>query len=219
MEIWLDSTNVETIREAANMGILHGITTNPTILSKSNVKLEELLKQLLDIQSGPITIQVVGKTAPEMISQAKNLHAFSPRILIKIPCTQEGFKAMKALSSLSIRTMATAAYTPLQAFFAYQAGAEYTAIYLSRIADAGADSMHVMTQIQHLRKNYSLPGKLLAASIRFQQQVEKCLEIGVNAITIDDKLFKEMMSDHPLTIERLQSFEKDWQKVNTGLMK
>lgn len=219
MEIWLDSTNIDTIREAANMGILHGITTNPTILSKSNIKLEELLKQLLDVQSGPITVQAVGKTASEMVLQAKNLNAFSPRILIKIPCTQEGFKAMKSLSSLSIRSMATAAYTPLQAFFAYQAGAEYTAIYLSRIADAGADSMHVMTQIQHLRKNYCMQGKLLAASIRFQQQVEKCLEIGVNAITIDDKLFREMMSDHPLTVERLQSFEKDWQRVSTGLMK
>jgi transaldolase len=213
MEIWLDSTDFETILEAVEMGILHGVTTNPSIIARSGLKPEDALKKLLDVQPGPVTMQVLGKTAEKMVEEAKKFHAFSKRIMVKIPSTKEGFKAMKVLSSLKIPVMATAVYTPLQALMAGTAGAEYIAFYLSRIADSGVDSIHVLNRIQDLKKHYHYPVKFLAASIRFYQQIEKCLENGIHAITIDEKLFRELAKDHPLTLERLESFERDWQKV------
>ncbi|MBS0624910.1 MAG: fructose-6-phosphate aldolase [Verrucomicrobia bacterium] len=210
MEIWLDTANLEWIKQAAAMGILHGVTTNPSIAAKSSLPLEELLDQILDLQEGPVTAQVTGETAPEMVKQAEILHSHSSRIMVKVPVTAEGLKAMHALSKKQIPVMATAVFDVNQALLAARAGAAYIAPYYSRICEEDMNGIEVLKTMLKFLNRYGLNAKLIAASIRSPEQVRECAEMGTHAITVNERVFEKLVEAHPWTVEALNRFAKDW---------
>ncbi len=210
MEIWLDTADFEFIEQAKEMGILHGVTTNPSIVASSNLALEDLLEKILSLQNGPVTAQVTALEAPKMIAQGEALRAFSPRLIVKVPVTAQGLKAIHALTQKKIPVMATAVFDLNQVLLAAKAGATYIAPYFSTICEldmSGIDQFHMM---QKLLRGYQYPSKLLAASLKSGEQVRQCLELGVDAVTLNQEVFSSFTEDHEETLSRLEKFEKDW---------
>ena len=205
MDIWLDSVDIELITLANKLGILRGITTNPSIIKASGKRLEEIILKLLPIQKGPLSIQVLSNRAEEIIEQAELLRDFSERIIVKVPVTQEGLKAIYALSHLQLPIMATAIVTAYQALFACHAGALYLALYLSQIEKPQATVEQILFQI----KTRGFETQTLAASIHSLDQVDLCLKLGVPAVTLSADLFQQMISDHPKTLHAIEKFRKE----------
>ncbi len=216
MELWLDTANFDVVKTAAQMGIVHGVTTNPSIVAKSNMALEDLLEKLLALQSGPVTAQATGRTADELVAQARSLHAFSPRIIVKIPVTLEGLKAIGQLTQEHIPVMATAVFDLNQTLLAARAGATYIAPYFSRICEDDMDGIEVCKAMLRLLHRYNFFSKLLAASLRTPEQIKECAEFGAHAVTLNDKVFHDFVEDHPMTMESLEKFAKDWKGVKKG---
>jgi len=216
MELWLDTANLDTVKTAAPLGILHGVTTNPSLVAKSNLPLDQLLEQLLAAQPGPVTAQVTSRSAPEMLAQARALYAFSPRLIVKIPVTAPGLTAIHTLTQEQIPVMATAVFDPNQALLAARAGATYIAPYFSRICDNDMDGIEVFKSMLKMLERYKFSSKLIAASLRTSEQIKECLSLGAHAVTINDKVFGEFVEDHPLTTESLEKFEKDWKSAKKG---
>jgi TalC/MipB family fructose-6-phosphate aldolase len=209
MQIWLDSINLELIRKAKKLGVLYGVTTNPSLLSRSPRPFETI-QALLDAQEGPITVQVIAEEAPEMIHQGKQLHEISSRIIVKVPVTTEGLETIHALSKNNIRTMATVVFHPHQALLASLAGADYIAPYLSHMQKSDPDALSQLETMLKVVNHYGMKTKILVASLRTQDQISLCLKMGAHAITLKDAIFKEMVEDHEMTLQRVEIFTKDW---------
>ncbi len=205
MDIWLDSVDVKLIAFASHLGILRGVTTNPSIIKASEQSIEEVIHAILPIHKGPLSIQVLSNQAEEIIEQAELLRDFSERIIVKIPVTQEGLKAIYSLSHLQLPIMATAIITPYQALFACHAGALYLALYVSQIEKPQAALEQILSQI----KNRGFETQTLAASIHSLDQVDLCLKLGVPAITLNADIFKEIITDHPKTLSAIEKLRKD----------
>ena len=211
MEIWLDTCNIETINKISQYGILHGVTTNPTILAASEQNHKELVNKLLEIQDGPIAIQVTGETAKDMVKQAIALHGFSDRILIKIPAIQEGLIAMKILSEQEISFLATAVFQPAQAILAAIAGADYIAPYIGRMLDNGIDAFKTLETILKAYHHYEFKTKILAAALRSADQIITCASMGVHAVTLKDSLASEFIADDKQAIACRRNFANKWE--------
>jgi transaldolase len=216
MEIWLDTANLDLIASATKMGILHGVTTNPSIVSKSGLVLEELLEKILAEQKGPVTAQVTATSVEQMMTQARALHAFSPRILVKIPVTADGLKAIHGLNQEQIPTMATAVFDLNQTLLAARAGASYIAPYFSRICEDDMDGIEVVKAMLRLLHRYNFPSKLIAASLGSSEQVRECAEMGAHAVTLNEKVFHDFLENHPSTMESIERFTKDWKGAKKG---
>lgn len=212
MEIWLDTTDIPTIKKAVQLGILSGITTNPSLIAASNRKEEDVLNDLLHYQEGPVAIQVTGGEVDQMVEEGRTYFEFSNRLLIKVPCSQKGYEAIQLLSREGISTIATVLFTPQQALIAAIAGADYVAPYLNRMELGGMDPWKTLSSIYTLLENYEYKTKILAASIKTVDQITKCGEIGVDCITLSGSLFNEFIKDHPLTMQGIQKFKDDYQK-------
>jgi transaldolase len=212
MQIWLDSARLEPIQKAAQMGLLYGVTTNPSIVSKSQMSLEDLLGKILQIQKGPVTAQVTAKEGAEMVRQAEALFQFSPRIMVKIPVTVEGLKAIRALSP-KVPTMATAVYDLNQVLLAATAGASYIAPYYSRICEADIDGIEVIRSMLHLLERYKFSSKLIGASLSSCEQVKELALMGAHAVTLKEDVFESFIQDNPLTLEALSRFDSDWKRA------
>lgn len=212
MEIWLDTSNVDLVAHGRKLGIIHGVTTNPTILSLSKLPPQELIAELLEAQNGLVAVQVLSDDLKEMIAQAKNLSAFSSRIIVKIPATQDGIRAIHALSQEGVPTLATAIFEPRQALLAFKAGAHYLAAYLGRIADTGKNPMQVMSEIMAMKLNYGFGGKIMGAGIRELKIAMACVEMGLCAVTLSDKIFNELIEDSVPTLNALDKFAHDWSR-------
>lgn len=210
MEIWLDTTNLELISHASRCGILYGITTNPTIVARSGQTLENLLESLLDIQDGPVAVQVIAENSAEMIRQAEILTAHSPRVIVKIPVSTEGLASIYHLTQKRVPVMATAIFDSYQALLAYKAGAHYIAPYVGRIQDQGVDVEDVITSMQLIRENYAFETKIIAAGIRTKEFVLSCAELGLSAVTLNDAIYKQLIEDHPETTEAIKRFSEEW---------
>lgn len=208
MEIWIDTVSPESIRHAELCGLLHGVTTNPTLISKHNAPLEVLIETLLGCQTGPLAVQVVGNNAAEMVSQARALSAISPRIYVKIPVTESGLQAMHQLRGMPI--MATAVVEPMQAFTAAHAGASYIAFYLSQMGETALDKVG---QMQKMMTTFFPAVKLLGASIRLPTQLIECATRGVAACTIKEPLLAECLETPPRALDQLSLFDEAWQKA------
>ena len=211
MEIWLDTINLESVEKAAKMGILHGITTNPSILARSQYRPSDTLQMLLEMHDGPIACQVIADDAKKMIEQAELFYTISERIVPKIPVTRAGLEALSYLSRENLKTMATAVFHPRQALLAALVGADYIAFYYSRIQDSGADALNIAKQMVELLKDS--PSKLLASSLKNFAQLEEMIALKLDAITLKPSLFDEFTSDHPLTVESIEAFQKDWKAI------
>jgi len=216
MEFWLDTINLKMVEKAREEGLIHGVTTNPSILSQIEGPIEPFLEKLVRLTHGPVAVQVTTTKSLEMVEQAKALIDLSNRIIVKIPATPEGYSAISNLAHIGIPTMATAIFSPMQGICAAKAGAEYLAPYVSRIGERG---MQVVSTIQTYLERYGVSAKILAASLASVEQVLECLKIGIGAVTLKDPLFEKCVEAPPETYQHLEIFAKDWEKASSFLLK
>lgn len=206
MDIWLDTTDIKAITLGSKLGILKGVTTNPSLIGKSGKSLEENLDEILKCQSGPVTAQVTAVDHLNMIEQAETLREFSERIIVKIPVTQEGLIAMNSLSHLQFPMMATAIFTPYQALLACHAGAAYIAPYYSRMKNP----LDALEGILLTLDRYDFETEMVVASLKTEEDLDDCFHLGVDAITVKGSIFETLVEDQSGTFEALDEFSKDW---------
>ncbi len=211
MEIWLDTCDTPAIATASLVGVVYGVTTNPTILSKSTEDHENVINALLDIQDGPLAIQVTAADSDEIIKRAIALQAFSSRIIVKVPVTRQGLIAIKTLSEKEIPVMATVVFNPRQALLAALAGAQYVAPYVGRMFDAGMDAYQALQSMLKIYQQHGFTTKIIAAALRTTEQIVTCAEMGIEAVTLKEALFLQFIEDEPMTMDCLKTFSKDWQ--------
>lgn len=213
MEIWLDTINKDLIRKAQRLGILHGVTTNPSIIAAAQDPLEKVLHEVLELQEGPVTVQVIASDTKGMVKQALALHQISKRLYIKIPPTESGIEAIHLLSGQNVPTVATIIFHPNQVLLAAYAGAHYVAPYISSIEKEGEDAFEILKSMKHILKEYNFKTKILAASIKSTEQIRRCLDLGIHAMTLKADIFQEFTKTHKLTTNRLELFLDDWKKA------
>lgn len=218
MKIWLDTTNLEVIKHATEFGFLHGVTTNPALIAAAGKPMEKVLRELLDLQDGPVTAQVVAHNAHGMIQQGKDLYDFSDRIVVKIPITKEGLKAIRWLSQNQVPVMATVLFQPYQGLLAALAGAQYVAPYLSKIELNGSDPWETLSSITKMYQHYHLDTEILAASISNLEQIQKCAEMGIPHITLKESTFNTLLDTNALTQERINHFTELWEQQSASFL-
>ena len=212
MKIFLDTANLESIRKYNDMGLVDGITTNPTLLSKENDHPSEIMREIVKIISGPVNLEVIGTEAGGMIEEAHRLIKFGPNVIVKIPMIPEGLKAVRRLYAEGIKTNVTLVFSSNQAILAAKAGASYVSPFIGRIDDAGHDGMVIIKEIVQIFHNYKFDTEILVASIRHPVHVVEAAKIGAHIVTLPPDILGKMIS-HPLTDKGLNSFLKDWDKI------
>jgi len=214
MEFWLDTTDEKIITEATGLGILSGVTTNPSILSKEQCSPETSLRRLLDIQPGYVAAQVLADDVAGMIKQAEKIAKLSSnnRMIIKIPASQEGFKVMALLRNQGIATLATTVFETKQLILSSFVGAHYIAPYLGRINNVTGNALDIVAEMQAIIRAQQNSIKIMAAAIQTAQQVCDCARIGVSAITVPVDVYKELFSCSAPVYESLDKFKADWQR-------
>ncbi len=214
MKIFLDSANIDSIRRYNDMGILDGITTNPTLLSKEQGSPEEIMKTIVGMVIGPVSLEVISTESGQMIEEAHNLKKYGENVVVKIPMIPEGLKALKTLSGEGISTNVTLVFSANQALLAAKAGATYVSPFIGRLDDIGHDGMAVVKSIVSIFRNYQLKTKVLVASIRHPVHVVQAAEIGADVVTLPPDILGKMMK-HPLTDKGLEAFLSDWEKIKS----
>ena len=216
MEFFLDTADVDEIREIASWGILDGVTTNPSLIKKSGRDFKTVVAEIAEICDGPISAEVTAMDTDGMLTQARALKAELPKnVIIKIPCTPEGLAATKVLTEEGIDTNVTLIFSASQALMAAKAGATYVSPFIGRIDDTGADGMALIAEIMTTWANYDVDTKVLAASIRHPTHVLQCMQLGAHTATMPTKIFKQLIT-HPLTDKGLDGFMKDWAEVEAA---
>ncbi len=212
MQIWLDTISLKVITDAVKKGILFGVTTNPTILSKvANVR--ETLTHLLEIQQGPVAVQVTGQTAEEMVEEGKAIFEFSNRMIVKVPVNAAGLAAIHQLRARAIPILATAIFHPSQLILAATHATSYVTPYFSHLSDTGNAKEILKTMVTILQVNQS-PSKILVASLRTLEDLIYCSLIGVDAITIKEELYQKLTEDHYSLEKCSRKFLNDWQQTH-----
>ncbi|MGC1404745.1 MAG: fructose-6-phosphate aldolase [Thermodesulfobacteriota bacterium] len=212
MKFFIDTANLKEIQSAADLGLIDGVTTNPSLLSKENEKPRELIKKICQTVDGPISAEVVSETAPEMIKEAQSLAKIHKNICVKIPMTAEGLKAVKKLSALGIPTNVTLIFSPLQALLAAKAGATYVSPFVGRLDDISQEGMEMVGQIVTIFNNYGYETEIIVASIRHPVHVLTAALMGADVATIPYKVLLQL-ARHPLTDMGIQKFLDDWKKI------
>ena len=212
MEIFLDTANIESIKKYNDMGILDGVTTNPTLLSKEQDSPEEIMKTIVGMMNGPVSLEVIGKESGQMIQEAHFLSKYGQNVVVKIPMIPEGLKALKTLSTQGIATNVTLVFSANQALLAAKAGAKYVSPFIGRLDDIGHNGMAIVKSIVTIFRNYQIKTQVLVASIRHPDHVVQAAEIGADVVTLPPDILGKMMK-HPLTDKGLEAFLSDWQKI------
>jgi transaldolase len=212
MKFFIDTADVKEIREANALGVLDGVTTNPSLVAKSGRKFIEVLKEIIEIVDGPISAEVVALDHEGMIREAEELAAIHPNIVVKIPMTPEGLKAVKTLHGKGIRTNVTLIFSPLQALLAAKAGASYVSPFVGRLDDISQDGMGIIEEIRTIFDNYGYEAEIIVASVRNPIHVLNAALIGADIATIPFSVINQL-SKHPLTDIGIDKFLKDWEKV------
>ena len=212
MKIFLDTANLESIRKYNDMGLVDGITTNPTLLSKEKGNPAEIMRQIVKIVKGPVSLEVVSTTTAEMIEEAHRLKKYGPNVVVKIPMIPDGMKAVKKLKDEGIQTNVTLIFSANQAILAAKAGAAYVSPFIGRLDDAGQEGMTVIREIVQIFKNYQFDTNVLVASVRHPLHVIDAGKIGAHIVTLPPDILGKMLG-HPLTDNGLTAFLKDWEKV------
>ena len=210
MKFFIDTANVEEIKEIATWGILDGVTTNPSLIAKEGRVFEEVIKEITEIVDGPISAEVISLKADEMVKEADELVKIHENIVIKIPMTEEGLKAVKVLSERSIKTNVTLVFSANQALLAAKAGATYVSPFLGRLDDIGHDGMELIREIVDIFDIYGIDTEVIAASVRNTLHVTNAALAGSHIATIPYGVFKQMLK-HPLTDSGIERFLKDWE--------
>ena len=212
MKFFIDTANLEEIKEAASIGILDGVTTNPTLISRENEEPNALLKKISEIVEGPVAAEVISLDWEGIVKEGKELAKINSNIVVKIPINKDGLKAVKALNALNIKTMVTLIFTPIQALLAARAGADYITPFVGRLDDISSPGMDLIANIMQVYNNYNLKTEVIVASIRNPVHVLDAAMIGAHIATIPLKVIEQLVK-HPLTDKGIESFLKDWEKV------
>ena len=212
MKFFIDTANLEEIKEAASIGILDGVTTNPTLISRENQEPKTLLKKISDIVEGPVAAEVVSLDWKGIVKEGNELAAINDNIIVKIPINKDGLKAVKALSAANIKTMVTLIFTPVQALLAARAGANYITPFVGRLDDISSPGMDLIADIVQIYNNYNIETEVIVASIRNPVHVLEAALIGADISTIPLKVIEQLVK-HPLTDKGIENFLKDWEKV------
>ena len=209
MELYIDTANLDEIRQAADLGVLDGVTTNPSLVAKEGVEFHPRLREICAIVPGPVSAEVVSTEHDGMVAEANELIPIGENIVIKLPCIEEGIKACKTLSDRGVRVNMTLCFQPLQALLAAKAGAFLISPFLGRIDDVAGDGMELIQQIRQIYDNYDFPTKLLAASIRHPLHMVQAAMLGADVATVPFKVIQQVLK-HPLTDVGLKRFLDDW---------
>ncbi len=212
MKFFIDTANLNEIKEAASMGLLDGVTTNPSLVAKEGGNFIELLKEIVKIVDGPISAEVVSTDFEGMMKEAHELAKIHKNIVIKIPLIMEGIKAVKALSAEGIKTNVTLCFSASQALLAAKAGATYISPFVGRLDDISHSGMQLIDQIVTIYRNYGYKTQVLVASIRHPLHLVEAAEIGADVATIPFAVIKKLFN-HPLTENGLAKFLADWEKL------
>ncbi len=209
MKIFLDTANIDEIKEGASWGIVDGVTTNPSLIAREGRDFKEVVKEICEIVDGPISAEVISEDSEGMIAEAKELVKIHKNIVIKIPMTVEGLKAVSVLSKENIKTNVTLIFSANQALLAAKAGASYVSPFLGRVDDIGSEGMELVRSIVEIFDIYGFDTQVIAASVRHPLHVTDAALAGSHIATIPMKVLQQMVK-HPLTDKGIESFMKDW---------
>ncbi len=212
MKFFIDTANIEEIKKAVSYGILDGVTTNPTLVSRENRDFKELISEICEIVDGPVSAEVVSLNSEGMVKEAMELAKIADNIAVKIPMTVEGLKAVKILSSEGIMTNVTLIFNPIQALMAAKAGATFVSPFVGRLDDIQHEGMELVEKIVTIFDNYAFDTEIIVASIRHPLHVVEAAMIGADIATIPFKVIEKLVN-HPLTDIGIERFLKDWEKV------
>lgn len=213
MRIFLDTGDVEAVRKAYDTGLIDGVTTNPSHIAKTGKKFKDVVKEICSIVPGPISVEALAEKSDGLVEEAQEIAAIAPNVVVKVPMTVEGMKAVATLEKKkSIKTNVTMIFSSTQAFLAMKAGASFVSIVLSRL-DAVANESYVLVEdAVTIKNNYGFDSEIIAGSMKTQNHVLASLRAGVDIATVNPDLFFQMFK-HPLTDTGLAQFTKDWEKV------
>jgi len=214
MKLFIDSANLEEIRKANSLGVLDGVTTNPSLLAKEKQKPTEQLKKICKEVKGPVSAEVIALTAVDMIKEAQALSELSENIVIKIPSTVEGLKATKELTSLGIKTNLTLCFSASQALLVAKAGAVYVSPFVGRLDDISSSGMDLIKDIKLIYGQYNISTQIIVASIRHPLHFVEAARIGANVATVPYAVIEKLMQ-HPLTDIGIKRFLEDWKTLDT----
>jgi len=213
MKFFIDTANVSEIREAVSLGLVDGVTTNPSLVSKENREFRELVREICTLVDGPVSAEVISLDAEGMIKEARELSSIHKNIVIKIPMLPEGLKAVRRLAQEDIRTNVTLVFSPSQALLAAKAGAAYVSPFVGRLDDVSYVGMDLIGQIRTIFDNYGFTTEIIVASIRNPLHVVDAAMMGADVATIPYKVLLQL-AHHPLTDIGIKKFMEDWQKVS-----
>jgi len=212
MKIFVDTADVKVIRELAEMGVIDGVTTNPSLVAKQGKNFTEMLKEVVKIVDGPISAETVSLDAKGMLREAEELAKIHKNIVIKVVNTPEGLKAVKELTKRGIKTNVTLTFSANQALLAAKAGATYVSPFIGRLDDIGEDGMQLIRDIVQIYRNYDFKTQVLVASIRHPMHILEAAKIGADVATVPPEIIYKMFQ-HPLTDIGIKKFLEDWEKV------
>ena len=211
MKFFIDTANINEIKEANELGVLAGVTTNPSLVAKEGVDFHERIREICNVVEGPVSAEVISLEADKMIEEGKELAKIAPNVVVKVPMTTEGLKAVKAFSDLGIRTNVTLVFSAVQALLAARAGATYVSPFLGRLDDIGHNGMDLIRQIAEIFAIHGIETEIIAASVRHSVHVTDAALNGAHIATIPANVIASLVK-HPLTDQGIEKFLADWEK-------
>ena len=213
MKLFIDTGDLKEIRQANEMGVICGVTTNPTLIAKTGRDVRDVVKEIAEIVDGPISAEVISLEAETMVEEALELSQIHKNIVIKVPMTKEGLKAVKILSAKGIRTNVTLVFSAAQALLAARAGASYVSPFVGRLDDIGADGITLIEEIAEIFDIHGIETEIIAASIRNEMHVINAALAGAHIATVPYSVIMDM-TEHPLSKSGIEKFLKDWEGAN-----
>ena len=212
MKLFIDTANIEEIREISELGFVSGVTTNPSLIAKEGLDIVSVMKEITQIIDGPISAEVMGLQCDEMVKEAQELVKIHKNIVIKLPMCKEGLKAVKKLSSMGIKTNVTLIFSAVQALMAARAGATFVSPFVGRLEDIGAEGLQLIAQIREIFDIHGIETEIISASIRTPIHVHESALAGAHIATVPFKILNQMIN-HPLTTAGIDKFIKDYEKT------
>ena len=213
MQFFLDTANLAEMRAAKAWGLLDGVTTNPTLMAREGGDWRVVMQAICREVEGPVSLEAVGDTADELIAMGLDLVRNGPNVVVKIPMTPEGLKAVRVLKSKGVDTNVTLVFSPMQALLAAKAGASFISPFVGRLDGLSQDGMQLVADIMTILQNYSMDARVIVASVRHPRHVAEAALMGAHVATVPFAVLRQMF-DHPLTTSGLEAFNKDWSALN-----
>ncbi|NLW81528.1 MAG: fructose-6-phosphate aldolase [Desulfovibrionales bacterium] len=211
MQFFIDTANLKEIKAAMAMGLVDGVTTNPSLMAKEADNWQSIAKEICALVTGPVSLEVIALDSEGMVREARELMEYGPNVVVKVPMTAEGLKAVRILRSMDIETNVTLIFSAAQALLAAKAGATYVSPFLGRLDDVGQNGMDLVRQTMTIFENYGFSTRIIAASIRSPMHVLEAALAGAHVVTVPYKVLTQLMS-HPLTDKGISTFLQDWEK-------